>query len=91
MTYTVVVMQKGAVDDIEAVRASVDQMKHGAWPDFIQFNPGYDVRISQFKSPPLALLSKGAVDDTDALRAELDKAIAIVEINPGYTIDFVER
>lgn len=91
MTYTVVVMQKGAVDDVEAVRASVDQMKHGEWPNFIECNPGYDIRISQFKSPPLAIVSKGAVDDQDSLRRELDKALAIIEVNPGYNIEFVER
>lgn len=91
MTYTVVVFEKGAVNDPETVRSAVDAMNHGAWPDPIVTNPGYSVRISKFKSPPLAVYAKGAIDDEAALREELNRGLAIVQLNPGYTIEFIER
>ena len=89
MAYTVVVLEKGAIDDPEAVRASVDAMNYGAWPAPIVTNPGYSVRISKFRNPPLAIYARGALDDDAALRDELNKGIAIVQINPGHTIEFV--
>lgn len=89
--YTVVVFEKGAVDNIEVVRSAVDAMNNGAWPDPLVTNPGYSVRISRFKSPPLAIYAKGAVDDEAALRKELDRGLAVIELNPGYTIEFFER
>lgn len=88
--YTVVVFEKGAVDEPEVVRSAVDAMNNGAWPNPIATNPGHSIRISKFKSPPLAVYTKGAVDDEAVLHAELDRGLAVIQINPGYTIEFFE-
>lgn len=88
MSYIVVVVEKGAVDDIDTLRASVDSMMHGNFSEPVEHNPGHSVRLYRFTNPPLAVFAKGAVSDLSIINQELQKGVAIIEINPGHKIEF---
>lgn len=91
MSHTVVVFNKGAFDDVEKFRASVKDTPMSEWPTVIAHNPGFSLRIQHFLTPPAAIICRGAVDDTDALWRELHEHVAVVELNPGFDIELLER
>ncbi len=79
----VVVFEKGAVDDIEKLRAVIMSSS-----PMIEINPGFRFEIHR-GTPRHVIMQKGAVDDLAAVRAELKKLVALIEINTGFRFELL--
>ena len=80
----VVVFEKGAVDDIEKLRAAIMQTA-----PIIEINAGFRFEIHR-GTPRHLIMQRGAVDDLDIARAEMKKPIGLVAINPGFEVKLLD-
>lgn len=82
----VVVLEKGAVEDIEGLRTAILQCA-----PVIEVNAGF--RFDIYRDVPRSrqfVAERGAVSDHGKLTEELNKSVALIEINQGFRFELLD-